>query len=122
MSEWTPQDLDRIGSADEIGIAPLRPDGTLRSYTTIWVVRVSDEMYVRSYRGPDGAWYRAALRSHQGRLRVGGVERDVILQGDPAPDPEALNEAYRAKYGRSPYADAISTDAAAATTLRVVPR
>jgi DHA2 family methylenomycin A resistance protein-like MFS transporter len=121
MSEWTPQDLARIDSASEIDIAPLRPDGTMRPSTTIWIVRVSDSLYVRSYRGRDGSWYRA-LQSRQGRIRVGVVEGDVTLQDDPSVDPAALDEAYRTKYGRSPYADAMSTDATAATTLRVVPR
>lgn len=31
-----------IGAADELDIAPIRPDESLRPYTTIWVVRVGD--------------------------------------------------------------------------------
>jgi hypothetical protein len=55
MTSWTPEQLGATGAADELDIAALRPDGTLRPYTTIWVVRVGDGLYVRSYRGQEGA-------------------------------------------------------------------
>lgn len=80
MSTWTPDELDRVGAADELQIAPARQNGSLRPGTTIWVVRVGDELYVRSYRGRGGAWFRTAARSHQGRIRTGGVERDVRFE------------------------------------------
>src|SRR5512133_3053415 len=54
MSGWTDTELSRIGPADELEIASYRQDGTLRPYTTIWVVRVGDELYVRSWRGRSG--------------------------------------------------------------------
>ncbi|HEX3201346.1 MAG TPA: DUF2255 family protein, partial [Actinomycetes bacterium] len=40
MSDWTAEELDTIGAADELEVAALRPDGSLRRFTTIWVVRV----------------------------------------------------------------------------------
>ncbi len=46
MSEWTGGELDRIGAAEELQIAPRRRDGSLRTPVTIWVVRVGDELYV----------------------------------------------------------------------------
>jgi hypothetical protein len=48
MSTWDPQDLRAIGSAREVRIATVRPDGTTRSPLPIWVVRVGDELFVRS--------------------------------------------------------------------------
>jgi hypothetical protein len=42
MSGWTAEELDRIGAADELRIAVLRPDGSLRPATPIWVVRAGD--------------------------------------------------------------------------------
>lgn len=122
MAGWTPQDLDRIGSAVEIEIAPCRPDGTLRPYTTIWIVRVGKDLFVRSYRGADGSWFRAGQRTRAARVRAGGVERDVTLQEADSAETAAVDEAYRAKYGRSSYVDAMVSGAAAATTLRIVPR
>ena len=77
MSTWSSEDLDRIGAADELRIAPLRPDGTQKRWTPIWVVRVGDDLYVRCWRGKRGAWYRNALSTHSGRIRAGGIERDV---------------------------------------------
>jgi hypothetical protein len=66
MSGWTDTELSRIGPADELEIASYRQDGTLRAYTTIWVVRVGDELYVRSWRGRSGVWFRRALQRHEG--------------------------------------------------------
>lgn len=122
MSDWTPHDVDRIGATPEIDIAPRRPDGTLRPYTTIWVVAVGNNLYVRSYRGSGGSWYQAAQQTHEGRICTGGVEHDVTLHAVGDIEPTTVDDAYRAKYGRSIYVDAMITPAAAATTLRVTPR
>jgi len=66
----------------------------------MWVVRVGEDLYVRSAGGPDRPWYRRALASDTGRIRAGGIECDVRFgQADPAVHA-ALDEAYRAKYDR----------------------
>ena len=100
-------------------------DGTLRPYTTIWVVRVGDDLYVRSYRGRDGAWFRSVLRQPEGRIRAGGVERDVAFAEAGDAGQDAIDQAYRAKYA-SRYArnivDPIVSPDAAAATLRLVAR
>ena len=120
MSAWTPEELDAVAAAAELDIAPLRTDGTSRAYTTIWVVRLGDDLFVRSFRGPNGAWYGAAQRSHRGRIRAAGVERDVAFE-DVHDNTDAVDAGYRAKYGRSSYVDAMVTPDAAATTLRLTP-
>ena len=48
MTAWTNDELTRIGAADELQISSARPDGTLGNPRTIWVVRVGDDLYVRS--------------------------------------------------------------------------
>ncbi len=53
MSAWTSDELEKIGNAEEMEIAPQRSNGTLRKPVTIWVVRVGDELYVRSWHGWD---------------------------------------------------------------------
>jgi hypothetical protein len=121
MSTWTADQLDRLGAANEIDIAPQRDDGTFRGYTTIWIVRVDHDLYVRSFNGPDGSWYQTARHSGAGRVRTGGTEHDVTLE-PAAVDVDAVDAAYRSKYGRSPYVDAMVTDDSAATTLRLLPR
>jgi hypothetical protein len=85
MSDWTAEQLDKVGAADELEIAALRPDGTLRPATTIWVVRVGDDLYVRSYRGRRGGWFRSVLRRPEGRIRAGGVTRVVAFRSPPTP-------------------------------------
>jgi hypothetical protein len=122
MSDWTTEELDKVGSADELEIAPLRGDGTPRAYLPIWVVRVGDDLYVRSYRGRGGAWYRSAERQRTGRIRAGGVERAVTFEPDSA-DQRAVDDAYRAKYARygGSYLDPMLRREAAETTLRLVP-
>ncbi len=80
--------------------------------------RVDDNLYIRSYRGAEGGWYRAARRSGRGRVNA-AAGYDVVLEPAPDVDQAAVDAAYRAKYGRSSYVDAMVTDAAAATTLRL---
>jgi hypothetical protein len=119
MSDWTAEELGAIGAADELEVAALRPDGSLRPYTTIWVVRVGDDLYVRSYRGRNGAWFRSVLRRPEGRIRAGGVDREVTFEEPNNADQEAIDEAYRAKYASS-YVDDIVTPGARAATLRLI--
>jgi hypothetical protein len=122
MSSWAPDELDTIGTADELQIAALRPDGSLRPYTTIWVVRVADELYVRSYHGREGAWFRSAQRRPEGRIRAGGVERDVTFEEPADADQDAIDQAYRRKYARyaAQYVNQIVSPDARAATLRLI--
>jgi hypothetical protein len=58
MTTWTSDELNKIGKAEELQIASLRRDGTLRKHVIIWVVRVGDDLYVRSVYGRTSAWFR----------------------------------------------------------------
>jgi len=60
MTTWTPSELQSIGAAEELQLASRRPDGSLRPFVTMWVVRASGDLYVRSAYGPDNPWYRRA--------------------------------------------------------------
>jgi hypothetical protein len=100
MITWTPDDLDRIGSAEELRLASRRPDGTLRPYVTMWVVRAGGDLYVRSAYGPDNPWYRGALASGGGRIQAGGIERDVWFTQASAGVQDDIDAAYHAKYDR----------------------
>jgi hypothetical protein len=120
---WTADELDRIAAAEELRIAARRRDGSLRRSVPIWVARVGDDLYVRSWRGAGGGWYRTARAMHQGQISAGGVDRDVALAevGDEAAD--AIDAAYRAKYGRySGYVEPMVAPQARATTLKLRPR
>jgi hypothetical protein len=119
---WTADELDQIGAAAELEIAPRRRDGTLRRGVPIWVVRVGDELYVRSWRGSGGSWYRTAQATHEGHVSAGGVERDVSLVEAHDEVDDAIDAAYRTKYGRYPsYVEPMIAPQARATTLRLVP-
>jgi hypothetical protein len=58
------------GVADEILVAPDRGDRSRGPAVPIWVVWVGDELYVRSFRGASGGWYRRARFSRNSN-RVG---------------------------------------------------
>ena len=123
MTAWTNAELNKIGGAEELEIAPLRADGTLRKPVTIWVVRVGDELYVRSYRGPTSAWFRGVQVRHQGRIAAGGVEKDVtfVEETDPGVNDQ-IDGAYRTKYRRYPqYVAPMLTPDVQATTIRLTP-
>src|SRR4051812_33303295 len=97
---WTASDLDRIGRADELELSSRRPDGTLRPYVTMWVVRAGAGLCVRSAHGPDNGWYRRAVESGHGRVRAGGVEHDVTFTAAEPDVGDAIDAAYHAKYDR----------------------
>jgi hypothetical protein len=123
MSTWSNDDLARLSGADEIQIAPEKSDGTLRSPTTIWIVRSGEEMYVRSVNGPGGHWYRTAEGTHRGQIRADGATKDVAFvdEADPAVN-EQVDAAYMAKYGSTPYAEPMIRPGPRDTTLRLIPR
>jgi hypothetical protein len=125
MTTWTPDELDKIGTAEELEIAALRRDGTMTKPVTIWVIRHGDDLYVRSYKGREGSWFRAAQARRQGHIRAGGVEKNVTFleETDPAINTE-IDTAYRAKYRgySAQYIDPMVAPDARATTMKLLPR
>ncbi|MFJ9380915.1 DUF2255 family protein [Streptomyces sp. NPDC101455] len=123
MTTWTNDELSRIENADELEIAPLRGNGTPRKPVPIWVVREGDHLYVRSYRGSDGSWWRAALASHAGHVRAGGVDKEVtFVEESDACVNDRIDSAYRAKYSRYGGSYVAPMIASRDTTLKLVPR
>ena len=125
MTTWTSDELTRIGTAEELEIASLRRDGTLRKPVTIWVVRVGDNLYVRSYRGRTSAWFRGTQVCHEGHIRAGGIEKDVIFVDEADPDINyQIDAAYRTKYRRyaASIVNTIVTPQARSATIKLVPR
>jgi hypothetical protein len=124
MSTWTSDELSRIGAAEELQLASLRRDGTLRPYVTMWVVRTGDNLYVRSAFGPDNPWFRRAKASGAGHIRAGGLERDVTI-AEPAPGVHAaIDAAYHSKYDRygPRIVGTVVGPDAEAVTIRLVPQ
>jgi hypothetical protein len=124
MTTWTSDELTRIGSAEELEIAPKRRDGSLAPPRTIWVVRHGNDLYVRSVNGHDSTWFRGTQARHEGHIEAGGVSKDVTLAdaGDEIGDD--LDAVYRDKYRRyaASIVDSIMTPQARAATLKLVAR
>jgi hypothetical protein len=124
MPAWSKEELQRIGAADELQLASLRRDGTLRPYVTMWVVRAGDDLYVRSAYGPNNPWFRRAKASGAGRIRAGGLERDVAFaEGAPGVHAE-IDAAYHSKYDRygPRIVGSVVGPEAEPVTIRLVPR
>jgi hypothetical protein len=124
VTAWTADELQRIGDATQLRVSSLRKDGSLRQYVTIWVVRVDDDIYIRSAYGADNPWFRRAKTSGQGRIKAGGVERDVTFTPASPDTHQAIDTAYHTKYdryGRAIVATVVGENAMT-TTLKLVPR
>ena len=123
MTTWTSDELEKIEAAEELDLASVRRDGTLRRPVTMWVVRAGDDVYVRSGKGRGSSWFRGVQTLHEAQIRAGGVTRDVsLLETDDVKDD--IDAAYRTKYGRryaSIVPSIVAPDARAAT-LKLVPR
>jgi hypothetical protein len=121
---WTSDELSKIGTAEELGIASRRRDGTLRDPVTIWVVRRGDDLYVRSVNGRTAAWFRGTQVRHEGHIQVGGVDKDVTFMEADHDIDDQIDAAYRTKYRR--YAASIISHIvspeARSTTTKLVPR
>ena len=101
---WRADELSAIHGSGEVGIVTRRSDGTT------------------------AAWYRGVQTCHEGELSAGRIQRGVVFveagthAGEDSELDDALDAAYRGKYGRSSGAVArITADVARATTLRVDP-
>jgi len=124
LSASTSTELGKIGRTDELEIQSRRRDGTLRTPVTIWVARVGDDLFVRSVNGRESGWFRGTQERHEGRIKAGGVEKDVTFEdADPSVN-EDVDRAYREKYRRyaASIVKTVLTPQARAATLRLVPR
>lgn len=95
MTGWTADELKNLETADELEIASLRSDGTLGSQRTIWVVRVHDDLHVRSVNG------RPTPKRVPGRWACDPSERSSC----------------EAAAGRMPIARTLMTDSIGSTTI-----
>ena len=124
MTQWTSDQLDRIGKAEEVQIASVGRGGKLRKPVTVWVVRHGEDLYVRSVRGRSAHWFRGTQERHEGRIRAGGVQQDVTFVDANNDIDDEVDTAYRAKYRR--YAgsilNSVLTPEARSTTIKLVPR
>jgi len=124
MTQWTSEQLDKSGKAEEVQIASVRRDGTLRKPVTVWAVRSGDDIYLRSVRGRSGHWFRGAQDRHEGRIRASGVQQDVTFVDAGHDIDNEVDSAYRAKYRRysGSILNSVLTPEARSATFKIVPR
>jgi hypothetical protein len=122
VSGWSSEELQRIGSAEELRLAARRPGGSLRPFTTMWVVQAGDDLYVRSAGGPERPWFHAASASREGRIQAGGIDAEVEFAAAAPEENQEIDAAYHAKYDR--YGPVIvghvTGPAAHAVTIRLI--
>ena len=120
MAEWTKDELTKIAAADDLHISPFRDDGvTYGTPTWIWSVVVDGELYARAYNGQGSRWYQAALRQKAGRITVAGITKEVSFERVDGPVNDRVDDAYRAKYKRSPYLPPMIAAKARSATVKI---
>ena len=123
MIAWSKDELRKIAESDDLHISPFRENGsTYGTPTWIWSVVVDDSLYVRAYNGQSSRWYQAAIRQKAGRILAAGMTKEVEIEPASGPVNDRIDEAYRAKYGSSPYFNAMIGTTARSATVKVLPR
>lgn len=119
---WSQSELELVDRARELQLATRRPDGSMRSFVTVWMVRVGTDLYVRSGSGYGGVskWFPRARDARTGIVRVEGLEWPANLSHvDPHAAAHAeIDAAYVRKYGGS---FGMTDTASHERTLRVSP-
>lgn len=123
MSAWPQDELRKIAESDDLHIAPFREDGVTHGTPTwIWSVTVDGALYVRGYNGQKSSWYKAAIRQKAGRILAAGMTKEVTFEKTEGPINNRIDDAYRAKYKRSPYLAPMISEQARSATVRITPR
>jgi hypothetical protein len=121
--EFDSKTLDALRNVEEIRIATT-PAGTKKKHrATIWVVVVDDDVFIRSFTGPKGKWYRNVLANPEADVEFDG--KAIHVRATPVKDRktiESVSRAYLEKYRDSPYAKDMVRDEVLPTTLQLEPR
>jgi hypothetical protein len=121
VGQFNAAELALLGQAEEVRVETARRDGTPRR-TITWIMVDGSNVYLRSVRGEQGAWYRALSSDARGRLLVDDETWPIRVElvTDPA-EIERVSAAVRRKYERQwpgPTASMLEP-ATLPTTLRV---
>lgn len=123
MTGWSRDDLQKIAATDDLHVSPYREDGvTYGTPTWIWSVVVADTVYVRPYNGRNSSWHKAAVTQKAGRISGAGLTKDVTFEPVDGPINDAVDDAYRAKYGSSPYLSSMIGERAHSASVKITPR
>jgi hypothetical protein len=114
-------DLDLLATTKEIKVETRSGSGEIHK-TIVWPLVRDGVVYLRSYRGPTGRWYREALADPEIALLFD--RRRLPARAVPATDKasvEACSEALREKYRRSYSLQAMLAPEVLPTTLQIDP-
>ena len=91
---------------------------------TIWVVRLGEDLYVRSVNGRGSAWFHGVQTRYEGQIRAGGVVKDVtFVEESDSNINDQIDTAYAEKYRRyASIANSMVAPAVRAATIKLVPR
>ena len=116
-------DADTLRELRDVQEVAIRTEKHPNSAVVIWVVVADDEVFVRSWRGAKGRWYRDLAAGGPATLEFAG--RRLPVQALPASDQAAVARASReflSKYQRSTHAQEMVRSETLPTTLRLEPR
>jgi hypothetical protein len=116
-------DADFMNALRDVQEFVIRTGKHPQSGVVIWVVVADNEVFVRSWRGVKGRWYRDLEKGGPAALEFGG--RRLAVQAIPASDPDSVTKASReflTKYQTSSHAREMVRSEILATTLRLEPR
>jgi len=120
MTNFAPDTLRQLRDLQEVHI---RTEKHPKSAVVIWVVVADDEVFVRSWRGTKGRWYRDLAAGGPATLEFAGAR--LAVQALPASDPAAVARASREflrKYQPNTHAQEMVRSEVLPTTLRLEPR
>ncbi|MBX3502516.1 MAG: DUF2255 family protein [Alphaproteobacteria bacterium] len=119
MAQFDADTLNTVATVRELAIRTARHPGTS---VVIWAVVSDGTIFVRSFRGGAGRWYRDLAEGGRAALEAGG--RTLEVEAVPVRDEGAIarvSEAFLRKYRPSPYAEAMVKPDILSTTLRLDP-
>jgi hypothetical protein len=121
VMSFADDDLARLAAAPEIEIETQAPGEAARR-TVIWVVVDGGDAFIRTYKGPNSGWYRAALANPAVAIHVDG--RRLAATAIPATDPDSIERTsagYMRKYPDDGSTPAMLWPNVLDTTLRLEP-
>ena len=108
---------------DDVQEPVIRTERHPKSPIVIWVVVADGEVFVRSWLGVRGRWYKDLAQGGLATLEFDG--RRVPVQAIPAGNPDAIARTSREilkKYAKSSHAQEMVRGEILETTLRLEPR
>ena len=116
-------DADTLRALRDVHEVRIRTEKHPKTAVVIWVVVADDDVFVRSWLGTKGRWYRDLAASGPAALEFAG--RRLAVEAIPERDADAIAKVSREflkKYQRSAHAEEMVRAEILATTLRLEPR